>query len=329
MKKIILPVLMGMSLLLPGISRAQQAPLVSQYMFNTLYINPAYAGYKGDIFAHAFYRSQWIGMTGAPETAALSVDMAVADNRVGLGLVVGNDRYGANHTNSFMTNYSYRFNINRTMQLSFGIAAGLINYGVDGSKLDPIQVGDPLVATSMYNVWLPEAGAGAYLSDDRFYVGFSAVNILSRYMPIRGNELQQYVQRTMPGLMLTAGMMFPLSDQFDFKPSFLLREDFNNPTSVDFNFMFLISKTVWVGTSYRMSAILGKDIDEKSLQSSALALLLEVYATEHLRIGYSYDYDFGEISRYSGGNHEISVGFNISSLSSSRDRRKVQRMRYF
>lgn len=331
MKRVFLSVLLGMLLSLPNTAKAQQAPLISQYMFNTLYINPAYAGYKGDFYAHSFFRSQWIGMSGAPQTIALGADMGVAEEHVGLGLVLMTDRQGFNRTNSFMSNYAYWIKLNdKGLRLSFGLAAGAINYTVDGADADPNDWNDPMVPASFYSIWMPEASAGAYLSNDRFYAGFSAMNMLSRYLPIKGEYEKRVILRNYTEFMLTAGLLLPLSDQFDLKPSFLIKEDFNSPTNVDLNAMLFIAKTVWAGVSYRMNITAGKDYTSvNSYQSSALTLLVEVYATEDLRIGYSYDFDFGEISKYSGGNHEISVGYNFSGLSKSKGRRKIQKMRYF
>ena len=330
MKKVFLFALLGLLLLQSNLSNAQQLSLLNQYMFNGLYINPAYAGYKGDFFTHAFFRSQWIGVTGAPQTLAIGSDIALADEHVGLGLVVTSDRDGASRTNMFLSNYAYWVHLNRDLRLSFGLALGGINYGLDGSILDPNEPGDPFVATVRYNLWLPEACAGMYLTSNRFYLGLSALNMISRYMPVSGKEENRYIVRNYNQYMLTVGGLITLSEQLDLKPSFLIREDLHNPTVMDVNLMMLVSKTFWVGASYRMSATFGKEYHlDNDYQSSALALIVDVYATENFRVGYSFDFDFSKVSRYSGGNHEISLGYNISSLRKEPDRRRAPRLRHF
>ena len=330
MKKVFLYALLGLLLLQSNLSKAQQLSLLNQYMFNGLYINPAYAGYKGDLFTHAFFRTQWVGVNSAPQTLAIGSDLALSDEHVGLGLVITSDRDGANSTNMFLSNYAYWVHLNSDLRLSFGLALGGINYALDGTKLEPNEPNDPSVATARYNLWLPEANAGVYLTSNRFYVGLSALNMLSRYMPVKREEENRYIVRNYNQYMLAAGALITLSEQLELKPSFLLREDLHNPTVMDINLMLLVSKTFWVGLSYRMSATFGKDYNmDSDYRPSALAFIADVYATDNLRIGYSFDFDFSKISYYSGGSHEISLGYNISSLRKEPKIRRAPRSRHF
>ena len=302
-------------LILAGlVSRAQQDAQFSQYMFNGIYINPAYAGYKEELNVHSFYRSQWTGIDRAPVTMSIAVD-AIANNRkVGLALQIANDRVGAQSTLSGYVNYAYRIKMSgdESSRLAFGIGAGVMQLGLDGALLEPGEMDDVYVPTGMQSTVLPDARAGVFYSNDRVYAGFSVDNLVARYFDTNADR-NVLVPTPRPHYYLTAGMLLPISQDVQLKPSFLLKDDRGGPTNLDVNAFVLLGQRLWLGMSYRTSVgLYNKDYLDKSLQkSNSMVGLLELFASDRWRIGYAYDYSISGLRTYSSGSHEISLGFYL------------------
>jgi type IX secretion system PorP/SprF family membrane protein len=301
---------MGMCLL----AYAQQDAQFSQYNFNGLYINPAYAGYKQDIYLNAFYRSQWTGLEGAPQTFTLAADGSVNDTKVGLGLLLTNDRIGAQSSIAVYGNYAYRLQIgyNENSRLAFGIGAGFVQNGLDGAKLHAAQAGDNYIPTGNQTVILPDARLGALYTNDRFFAGISVDNVLSRIANgIKDKSVVTPVP--VPHLYLTAGALFNINDQTKLKPSFLIKDDFKGPTSLDLNLFTLLGERIWIGGSYRTAIPLYKKpyLQSGLQKSNSVIGIIEVFATEKLRIGYAFDYSLTPLRNYSFGSHELSIGIYL------------------
>ena len=293
---------------------AQQIPMFSQYVFNGLYINPAYAGYKDNLYLHALYRTQWQGMDGAPTLLTVSADGSVARERVGLGALIAVDMLGAQQTISLMSNYAYRININETLSLRFGLGVGAVQYAIDGAKLQGTPgVIDKILATANYSKWKPEANVGLYLYSDRFYVGLSTMNLLSPNL-LSSNDDRYHIEQAQTHMFLTAGVMLPISEDFQLKPSVLAREDFKSPTNFDASLMLLMYDRIWLGASYRMGLSLWKDVhvENKNQSSDAVSFIIEVFATRNIRVGYAYDLDFTKFRGHNNGTHEISLGIYMT-----------------
>lgn len=290
-------------------ARAQQDAQFSQYMFNGIYINPAYAGYKEQLNIHAFYRSQWTGITGGPKTMSLALDAIANDGNVGLALQISKDQLGAQSNLAGYVNYAYRIRMNDdgSARLAFGLGVGAVQLGIDGSKLNPNEA-EPDQPTGNQSTTVPDARVGAYYADKRFYAGFSADNLISQYTNI---SRYAFIPQPKPHYYLTAGALLPLSEDFLLKPSFLLKDDRAGPTSLDLNAFLLLGERIWVGGSYRMGvklydkSYLQRDL---SMQNSVVAAI-EIFASDNFRIGYAYDFSVGPLQGYSGGTHEISVGY--------------------
>lgn len=164
-------------------AKAQQDAQFTQYLFNGLHINPAYAGYKDDIYVQSFYRSQWAGIKGAPKSFSIAADGAFNDGSVGLGLIVSNDQLGAQSYLTAYANYAYRIRLDdESSQLAFGIAAGMVQLGIDGNKLEGYKPGDELIPVGSQTSTLPDARFGVYYANKSYFAGFSATNMLAKYM---------------------------------------------------------------------------------------------------------------------------------------------------
>lgn len=303
---------------------AQQDAQFSQYMFNGIYINPAYAGYREQLNVHAFYRSQWKGIEGAPKTMSLAVDAIANDGNVGLAFQVSNDKLGAQTNLSAYASYAYRLKMNAdgTSRLAFGVSGGLAQLGIDGALLNPNDP-EPFQPAGLQSTVVPDARAGVYYSSDRFYAGFSADNLLSQYIDVKKHA---FIPQPKPHFYLTAGMLLPLSADVLLKPSFLLKDDRGGPTSLDVSAFLILADRLWIGGAYRTGVKLyDKSYIQQGLSSlnSAVAAV-QIFPTSNLRIGYAYDFSMGAMKGYSNGTHELSIGYFFN-------RKKVRMLspRYF
>jgi len=296
-------------LLVGGVgTMAQQNAQYSQYMFNGIYINPAYAGYKEQLNAHSFYRNQWTGMPGAPKSMSLAIDAVANQGNVGLALQISTDKIGAQHTAAGYANYAYRLRLNDdgSSRLALGFGLGAVQIGIDGASLNPndFEEKQPL---GMQSFVVPDARVGIYYSNDKFYGGISADNLISNRKRI---QVSNFLIQTRPHYYLTAGMLIPLSQDIQLKPSFLLRDDRGGPTSLDLNTFFLLADRVWLGGGYRTGV---KLYDKKHLQNNLNARnsmlgAIEIFPKSNLRIGYAYDMSIGALQGFGGNTHELSLG---------------------
>ena len=294
--KFILPVV-SLLLLFTGVV-AQQHPLFSQYMFNGLYINPAYAGSKDFISSTLIARKQWAGFNGSPSTQIASLHAPLKSKKIGLGVMISNDKIGVTNETDFYTSYAFHIPLN-TGKLSLGLNAGFSYFNSNLNELDVWDNDDPVYEgqnTTLSNV-LPNFGAGVYYYSNRFYAGLSVPQILS-YDPDKPfhydmNEVHHVVRH----YFLTSGVIIETQGELNLRPSLLVKYVTNAPVQYDINMNLLISDIIWVGASYR-----SKD---------AVVLLLEYQVNKKLRVGYSYDITLSELRNYSTGSHEIVLGYDF------------------
>lgn len=294
---------------------AQQDAQYSQYMFNGLFINPAYAGYKQDVYLYAFYRSQWTGLEGAPQSFSASIDGSVSDTKVGLGLLIANDRIGAQSATSAYANYAYRIQMDEDgkSRLAFGIGAGFSQAGLDGTKLNPVQYGDPNIPTGYQNAIIPDARLGVLYTDNNIFVGASVDNLLASKLAKKSVDKTVSVPVPIPHYYFTTGVYLPVNDDVMLRPSIMLKDDRGGPTSLDLNTFVLLSERIWVGGTYRTAVKLYNkpNLQDNLQQSNALVGMVQFFLNEKLRIGYSYDYSLTPLANYNYGSHEISIGIYL------------------
>lgn len=291
---------------------AQQDAQYSQYMFNGIYINPAYAGYKEVLNLHSFYRAQWTGMEGAPRSFSVAVDAIANEGNVGLALQVFSDKLGAQSTQGVYASYAYRIRVNEdgSARLAIGLSGGLIQLGINGSLLTTNDPEADMPAGTQTTL-VPDARAGIYYSTNRAYVGFSVDNLVAPHM---NKSRYVYIPQPKPHYYFTAGMLLPINENIQFKPSFLLKDDRGGPTSLDLNAFLLLQERIWIGGSYRSGVSLyDKNYLQKVLvKKNAAVALVEVYATPNLRVGYAYDFAVGPLKGYNNGSHEVSIGYSFT-----------------
>ena len=288
---------------------AQQDPMVSQYMFNGLYLNPAYAGSHDYWTSTINYRNQWVGIEGAPETAIVSVDGPIAFKKMGLGFTVMRDKIGVTTQHAFTANYAYQLRINNTTKFAFGANVGFSQFS---AKLTQLVVwdNDKVFQNDLTSKVLPKFGAGVYLFSKNYYAGLSIPTLFAYQKGIDFNldlSRSSFLRRH---YLLTAGYVFGVSERIKLKPSFLLKYVEHAPMQIDLNLSAVWKDKYWIGFSYR--------------SGDAALVILEYQTGSNFRVGYAYDLTISKLRNYSSGSHEIMVGIDFGKALI-----KVKTPRYF
>lgn len=276
--------------------KAQQDPMYTQYMFNTLAINPAYAGSRNVVSATALFRNQWTGIEGAPKTGTFTIDAPILENKIGIGFQLITDKLGVTQTNGGVVSAAYRIRMEKGT-LSFGIQGNVSQYKVNLTDV-PLssQPGyDPAFANNI-NKTLFNFGTGVYYNSDRFYIGLSAQDLMPNSLSSNNSEVKLSGKQSLH-LFLASGYVFPLSEDFDLKPSFLIKGVKGAPIEADINGTLWIKGVFGIGAQYRTSA--------------DIAGLIEVQASPQIRIGYSYDRSTTRLQSFNTGSHEIMLRYEF------------------
>lgn len=300
MKKI----LVFLILLISISSYSQQDPLFSQYMFNKLAVNPAYAGSTEMLTIDLLSRYQWVGIDGSPKTITLTLHSPLRNNHMGLGLYLYGDILGPTETYGLMGSYAYRVRLGKG-KLCFGLQVGFKYFSFDWEKMN-VKDPDYIFGNQDVNKFTPDANFGIYYYTNRFFAGISSKQLFqneSGFATINGKSTYTKLLRHFYGM---TGVTIPISDKVTFRPSIMTKFVVNAPLQCDFNASFLFNDLFWVGLSYRTE--------------KAIVFLTEFSITKKLRIGYSYDLYLNELMSVNKGSHEIRIGmdfdiFNIRMLS--------------
>ncbi|MBN7813052.1 type IX secretion system membrane protein PorP/SprF [Algoriphagus sp. H41] len=286
---------------------AQQIPQFSQYIFNPVYINPAYAGYKQELYLQSFYRKQWTGVAGSPETFGVAGDVYLPESRLGIGGQVISDRVGAQRTSAVYGNLSYHLQLRDTRYLSFGTAVGLVNSTLDGELLHYGSDDDPTMAAGREQVFYPDLKAGLFLYDQQFFLGLSVDQMISSLLDLdKGDMMIQPV----PHAYLSGGLFLDLSSSLSLLPSFMYMDDFKAPARLDLNTSLVINDAVWIGGGYRMGIDMpGREIQAGLSKSAAVIGTVQVLIRESLRLGYAYDHNVSGVSVKDFSSHDISISY--------------------
>ena len=275
------------------VSYSQQDAQYTQYMYNTINVNPAYAGSRGVMSIFGLHRTQWVGLDGAPVTNAFSVNSPIENTNLGVGLSFVNDRIGPTVENTISTDVSYTIPVSETYKLSFGIKATANLFSFDRDKLNIQNQADPLLQ-SLSNNFSPNVGAGVYFHSDKSYLGLSVPNFFQtkRYSD---NDVAVYKERM--NLYLIGGYVFDLSPNLKFKPAFLTKMVRGAPLQVDLSGNFLINDKFVLGAAWRWSA--------------AVSAMAGFQVSDGLYIGYGYDLETTKLANYNSGSHEIFLRYEL------------------
>lgn len=292
--------------------QAQQDAMFTHYMYNTLAVNPAYAGSRDALTIAGVSRMQWVGMDGAPVTQTLTVHSPVFGKSFGAGINLLNDKIGPNKTTNFYLDFSYRMQVTKKSWLSFGLKSGA-NYlqsNLDGLRTID-QATDYAFTGNSNTKLLPNFGFGVYYSMKRFYAGISVPRIIE--YGIDGSSVLKandgfFVKRH---YTFIAGSIVDLSSSLKFKPTTLVKVVAGAPVEIDLTASFLIREKVWAGAMFR--------------SNDAIGALLGFQFTPQLNVGYSYDYSLTKLRAYQGGSHEIMLTYDFM----FKDQGRIKSPRYF
>lgn len=295
MKKIIKSLIF---LLIPLSLAGQLSPVTNQYILNPLTINPSYAGNRGGLSVAAFYRKQWVGITGAPQTISLEVDAPVLSSKLGLGLVVVNDKIGVTKSTQFMTDYSFKINIGKEGHLSLGLGAGLMTTNTAWSDLVVLDPGDEYYLIDSKVFVVPDFSFGAYYYVKNYFVGFSIPKLLGYKFDFDKNKYSLKVQPGNYYYVFNTGYMIDLGARTKFFPSTLITYSPGEKLLYDINAHFSLFDKMWIGASYR--------------SNRSVSALLQFAINRQFKVAYSYDFDLGKLGSYSNGSHEVMLRYEFS-----------------
>jgi type IX secretion system PorP/SprF family membrane protein len=283
--------------LIPFTLSGQLTPVTNQYVLNPLVINPAYAGNRGALNIAAFYRRQWIGIAKAPETMTLAMDVPLVSSKLGLGLIITNDKIGVTKETQFISTYAYKIETREGI-LSFGLGAGVLTTNTAWSDLTVLDPGDESYLTDSRVYAVPAFSFGVYYSHNKYFGGLSIPKLLDYKFDYNRNKYSVNFDPAQYYYLLYTGYVFNLSSRLNFIPSTLITYNYGENLLCDINAHFILFDRIWVGASYRNNRSVGG--------------LLQIALNSQLRVAYTYDYDFGKLSMYSNGSHEIMLRYEFS-----------------
>lgn len=264
---------------------AQHDNLYSQYMFNGLLVNPAYAGSNEVLNATFVNRNQWVGFDGAPRTSTFSLHTPLKNKKINVGITFTNDCYGITTQNKINAIYAYRLFFKKS-SLSFGLQVGVDFIKNNWNLIQTTTPNDQVFTSQFSQQTVPQTGFGIYYKAQKFYAGISSPDLLSI-----GTSSTLY-----KSALLTGGYLFDVSENVKIKPFVLVKYIRNSPVEVDLN-AIVYFKMVGIGYSYRTN--------------DAMVFLATVNVSKQFSFGYSYDLTTSKLSTYVRGSHEIMLKYEF------------------
>lgn len=285
-------------LLLTQAARAQQDPMYTMYFWNTMAVNPGYAG-SADLFTvSALARQQWVGLDGAPSTQTLTLHSPLPNQSLAVGLSAVHDKVGPVDNTIVYGDFAYRIRVSENARLAFGLKAGVDMMQVQLSSLQNVDASDPLFAQDLANKAKPNFGFGLFYFTSKGYFGLSAPKLIEQErLQVQGNTdvITGITQRR--HYFLIAGYVFDLGRSVKFRPSTLVKAVEGAPLSIDLTAMFLLNERLWLGAAYRHEA--------------SMSAIAAYNITDQLRAGYAYDFTTGELRTQQSGSHEIMLSYDL------------------
>ena len=299
----------AVGLLLTGALHAQNDVQYSQFVFNKLAINPAYAGSREALTVGAIYRNQWTGVEGAPTTVSAYMHAPFANKRNGLGLAVTADRIGIMDNTYLDASYAYRIAVGIEKTLSIGLRARFEHTNINYQLAELIDPQDGFVPQQAERDNRTNFGFGAYYQERKWFVGVSIPNLLKSNL-----YTEEYFGRSdykrFRSSYLIAGMIHELSEDVLLKPALMVSYSPNAPFEVDFNASLRFLEVLWVGASYR----LGDSVDG----------IVQYQFSDQFKAGFAVDFTLTELQQYTSGTFEVLVEYTWL-----KERQDVNNIRFF
>lgn len=304
MRKSLVLVLISITCLIHENLFAQQDAQYTQYMYNTISVNPAYAGSRGVMSIAGLYRQQWVGIEGAPRTQTFSAHTPIGESqKVGLGLSIVNDEIGPTQETYFDIDFSYTIKTSEIGNLAFGLKAGGHLLDVNFDRLSKFDLSDPRFERNIDNKFSPNVGIGMYFYTQKFYIGLSVPNLLETDHfdndNLNTSQGASVIAEERANYYFISGYTFDLSEYLKFKPAVLTKLVFGAPLQVDASANFLLYEKVTLGVGYRWSA--------------AFSGLVGFQVSDSLMIGFAYDRETSTLGNtsFDDGSYEILVRFEL------------------
>lgn len=299
---------LGLIILFVGIGNmmAQQEPMFTQYMFNSLTINPAYAGTTETLNLNTLTRLQWVGLEGSPKTFSLTAHTPIEGRKIGLGITLVTDEIGPVNNTFFTINYAYRLRVTDDLTLSMGLKGGISSYTVGLTDLSVIDPEDPQFQSNEKKI-SPNLGFGFYLYGDQYYVGFSAPKLIQTTVDDEYATDENQLKRH---YFIVGGYNWQINSEWLLKPSLLTKIVAGSPVSNDITVQGLYNDLVGAGVMYRIG------------DAAGLFVFGKVY--KELQVGYGYEYSLNGLSGINSGTHEIMLTYDFD-VTKERKRMKIFR----
>jgi type IX secretion system PorP/SprF family membrane protein len=279
---------------------AQQDAQYTNYMYNTMNINPAYAGSRGNLSVFGLHRTQWVGLDGAPTTNTFAIHSPFRESNVGVGLSFMNDVIGPSDESTISADFSYTINTSDTYKLAFGLRATAHLLNVDFSKLHIYNQGDALAQYNIDNRFSPNFGAGAYWYSENTYLGISIPNMLETQHFDKSQVT--YSATSVPyermHYHIIGGKVLDINPDIQFKPAFLAKIVQGAPLQLDLSANFMFQEKFTIGAAYRWDA--------------AMSALAGFQVNDNWFIGYGYDAEVTKLANYNSGSHELFLRYEFS-----------------
>ena len=296
-QKIEKSLLASMVMLLVGLdASAQFEPQFTQYMFNEMFLNPAYAGSREHLAMTALYRNQWVGMDGAPKTQTFSAHTPLRNEKIGVGLSVLHEEIGVTQDFSVFGSYAYRIAL-ADGNFSMAVSGGIIHHQEQLLEVKTQELGD-VSFSGTPRLTVPNAGFGTYYSNSRMYVGLSVPRLLHNKVNASTGKSENRLNMPYWHYYLMGGYVFDLNESIKLKPTFMVKAVSGAPVIADLGAHVLLNEVLWLGGSYRTS--------------DSWAAVMQVQLNKQMRLGYSYDYTLTDLNQFNTGTHEVTLGYDFS-----------------
>ncbi|MGV3637717.1 MAG: type IX secretion system membrane protein PorP/SprF [Flavobacteriales bacterium] len=276
-------------------ANGQQLPQLTQYQFNDYIFNPAIAGSRPFFELRSGHRYQWVGIQDAPRTFTFSGTTPLGE-KMGVGGYLFTDIVGPTRRTGFQLSYAYHLRLTEDVKLSLSVSAGLLQFLIDGSKIQFHDPGDPVLDDQLRGDLLPDAKFGFYLYGERFWFGATAPQLLRNKVYFL-DEARETLSRMEDHYYAMGGYRLPLGEDWKLEPSFLVKYTSPVPPKIDLNATVRYKDTFWLGAGYRTN--------------DAYCAMVGYWLKKTFQFGYSYDIITSNLRKYSTGTHEVMLAITL------------------
>ncbi|MBK9420567.1 MAG: type IX secretion system membrane protein PorP/SprF [Flavobacteriales bacterium] len=287
--------LLALAACIGGSMHAQQLPQLSQYVSHDYLYDPAVAGSRPWFEVKSAHRNQWVGIQDAPRTFMLSASTPVGQ-KMGVGGYIFTDNVGPTRRTGFQLSYAYHLKITSDIKLGLGLSFGMLQFLVDGSKIQFHEADDPLMDDQLRGSLMPDATFGAYLYHDRWWFGATAPQLLRNRIWFY-DQNDQSLSKLAAHYYAMGGYRIPIGTDLKLEPSFLVKYVDPVPPKVDLTATLRYKDLLWVGATYRTE--------------DALSFMVGYWMKQTFQFGYSYDLTTTNLQRYTSGTHEVMLGITF------------------